>query len=109
MDNPTFVIGTEGTVALAGTIRDANKISPRAILERQKRPILFSVLVVTLGIVAWPFAKFHMQAIAVLRQASGQEVPPIFVRMVTESVRTEDVQFPTAAGVVRARLYLPVR
>ena len=103
------MIRTEGAVALAGTIRDANKISPRAILERQKMPILFSVLVVILSIVAWPFVKFHMQAIAVLRQASGQEVPRIFIRMVTEPVRTEDVQFPSAAGEVRARLYVPVQ
>jgi pimeloyl-ACP methyl ester carboxylesterase len=57
----------------------------------------------------WPFARSHLQAIVVLRQVSGQEVPRIFIRIVTEPIRTEDVQFPTAAGVVRARLYLPMQ
>jgi pimeloyl-ACP methyl ester carboxylesterase len=103
------VIKTEGTVPLASTIRDAIKTSPRAILQGQKIALLFAVLLVILSIVAWPFAKSYLQAIAVLRQVSGQEVPRIFTRMVTEPVRTEDLQFPTAAGVVRARLYLPMQ
>jgi pimeloyl-ACP methyl ester carboxylesterase len=62
---------------------------------------------VVLAAVAWPFTKAHMQAVAVLRLVSGQPVPWIITKMVAEPVRTEDVQFTTAAGVVRGRLYLP--
>ena len=42
-----------------------------------------------------------------LRQVSGQQVPWIVTKMVTVPVHMEDIQFPTATGVVRARLYLP--
>jgi pimeloyl-ACP methyl ester carboxylesterase len=59
--------------------------------------------------VAWPFTKAHMQAVAVLRLVGGQPVPWIITKMVAEPVRTEDVQFTTAAGIVRGRLYLPER
>ena len=65
--------------------------------------------VVVLAAVAWPFTKAHMQAMAVLRLVSGQPVPWIITKMVAEPVRTEDVQFTTAAGVVRGRFYLPER
>jgi pimeloyl-ACP methyl ester carboxylesterase len=56
--------------------------------------------------VAWPFTKAHMQAVAVLRLVGGQPVPRIITKMVAEPVRTEDVQFATASGIVRGRLYL---
>jgi hypothetical protein len=56
---------------------------------------------------AWPFIKAHLQAVAVLRLVSGQPVPWLIKKLVTEPVRIEDVQFPTAAGSVRGRLYLP--
>lgn len=102
------MIKTKGIVALASTIRGANNTSPRAMLQRQKIVVLFAVLLVILSIMAWPFARSHLQAIAVLRQVSGQGVPRIFTTIVTEPIRTEDVQFSTAAGVVRARLYLPM-
>ncbi len=63
--------------------------------------------IVALGAVAWPFSKAHLQAIAILRLVSGQKVPWIVSKLVTEPVRTEDVRFATEAGVVRGRLYLP--
>jgi dienelactone hydrolase len=73
---------------------------------RKKR---FAALLVGLLVLAvvWPFTKAHMQAVAVLRLVGGQPVPWIITKMVAEPVRTEDVQFTTAAGVVRGRLYLP--
>ena len=60
------------------------------------------------GAIAWPFAKAHLQAVALLRIVSGQPVPGIIKRLVTEPVRMQDVNFATGAGVVRGRLYLPI-
>jgi pimeloyl-ACP methyl ester carboxylesterase len=61
--------------------------------------------------VAWPFAKAHLQAIAVLREVGGQPVPWI-ARQVTVPVTTEDLSFaveaPGGQQTVRARLYLPL-
>jgi pimeloyl-ACP methyl ester carboxylesterase len=76
---------------------------------RKKRFAALLVGSLVLAGVAWPFTKAHMQAVAVLRLVSGQPVPWIITKMVAEPVRTEDVQFTTAAGVVRGRLYLPER
>jgi pimeloyl-ACP methyl ester carboxylesterase len=62
-----------------------------------------------MGPVTWPFMKAHLQAVAVLRLVSGQPVPWLIRKLVTEPVRTEEVRFPTTAGVVQGRLYLPER
>jgi pimeloyl-ACP methyl ester carboxylesterase len=64
--------------------------------------------VLALYAVAWPFTKAHLQAVAMLRLVSGQKVPWIIGKLVTEPVRTEEANFATEAGVVRGRLYLPV-
>jgi pimeloyl-ACP methyl ester carboxylesterase len=56
----------------------------------------------------WPFVKAHLQAVAVLRLVGGQRVPWVVREMVEEPVRTEEVRFATAAGMVRGRIYLPV-
>jgi pimeloyl-ACP methyl ester carboxylesterase len=66
--------------------------------------VLGSLVVVA---VAWPFTRAHLQAIAILRLVSGQKVPSIISKLVTEPVQTKDVNFATEAGVVRGRLYLP--
>jgi dienelactone hydrolase len=76
-------------------------------LRKKRFAALFVGFAVVLAAVAWPFTKAHMQAVAVLRLVSGQPVPWIITEMVAEPVRTEDVQYATAAGVVRGRLYLP--
>lgn len=61
-------------------------------------------------VVAWPMARTHLQAVAVMRQVAGQPVPWI-ARATTEAVTSEDLSFPieTPDGMqqVRARLYLP--
>ena len=61
--------------------------------------------------VAWPFTRAHLQAVAVMREVSGQPVPWV-ARELTVPVTTEDFSFPieTAAGrlQVRARMYTPV-
>ena len=59
--------------------------------------------------IAWPFTKAHLQAVAMLQLASGQKVPWIIEKLVIEPVRSEGIDFPTSAGVVHSRLYTPVR
>lgn len=79
-----------------------------------RRKVFCAVLglgIVVACLVAWPFAKAHLQAMAVLREVAGQPVPWV-ARAVTVPVTTEDLSFPiieTAGGQeqVRARLYLP--
>ena len=61
-------------------------------------------------IAAGPFTKAHLQAVAVLREVSGQPVPWI-ARGVTVPVTTRDFSFPVEAStgqqMVRARMYVP--
>jgi len=67
-------------------------------------------MVIVLGVVAWPIAKAHVQAVAVLDEIGGQPVPWI-ARQVTVPVTTQDFSFavaaPTGDQLVRAREYLP--
>ena len=93
-------------------------IEPGHALERAPRrvglriktlAILLMSTAVVLGAVARPFIKAHLQAVAVLRLVSGQPVPWAIGKLVTEPVRTKDVQFATNAGLVKGRLYLPQR
>jgi dienelactone hydrolase len=79
-------------------------------LARKKVLVALTVgLLIAISAVAWPFTKAHLQAVAILRLVSGQPVPQIISKLVTEPVRTEEVNFATEAGVVRGRLYLPER
>ncbi len=66
------------------------------------------VLIAILGAAAWPFTKAHLQALAILKLVGGQRVPWLIGKMVAEPIATEDLQLPTAAGPVRARLYTPI-
>jgi acetyl esterase/lipase len=66
--------------------------------------------IVLCGVMAWPFAKSHLQAIAVMRKVAGQPVPWI-AQALTGPVTTRDSNFeietPAGPQQVRARLYLP--
>ena len=76
--------------------------------RKKSRLIALSVgLLITIGAVTWPVTRAHLQAVAILRLVSGQKVPWIISRLVTQPVRIEEVNFATPAGVVRGRLYLP--
>src|SRR5690348_15815579 len=61
-------------------------------------------------VLAWPWEKPHLQAMAVLQEVSGQGVPWL-ARPVTTSVTRQDASFtiqtPTGMQSVRARLYVP--
>jgi acetyl esterase/lipase len=69
-----------------------------------------AVGVVVLCLAFWPFAKAHLQAVAVLREVAGQPVPWATHNLMVP-VTTEDLSFPieTANGQeqVRARVYIP--
>jgi dienelactone hydrolase len=71
---------------------------------------IFAIAFVLLCAAAWPFAKMHLQAVAVLREVAGQPVPWI-ARRLTTPVTTRDFSLPieTAQGPerVRAREYIP--
>ena len=77
------------------------------------RKIIFTIVLLgslgLLSVIAWPFTKAHLQAVAMLQLASGQKVPWIIEKLVIEPVRSEGIDFPTSAGVVHSRLYTPVR
>jgi dienelactone hydrolase len=66
--------------------------------------------IVLLCIAAWPFAKAHLQAVAVLREVAGQPAPWI-ARELTVPVATQDFDLPiqtaTGPGQLRARVYIP--
>jgi len=64
-------------------------------------------VVAMLCLLAWPFAKAHMQAVTVLRLVGGERVPWLVGKIVAEPVRTEELQFATGTGMGRARLYTP--
>ncbi len=75
----------------------------------RKKTFVAVALVIVMAALAWPFTRAHLQAVALLRQVSGQEVPWILDKLVAEPVRIEEANFTTEAGVVRGRLYLPER
>jgi dienelactone hydrolase len=64
---------------------------------------------IVVAAIALPFIKAHLQAVALLRIVSGQPVPGVIKKLVTEPVRVQDVNFATGTGVVRGRLYLPIQ
>ncbi len=86
---------------------ETERLTSRTQLRTRSLAALLGVLV--LAVVAWPFAREHLQAVAMLRLVSGQSVPWIIRKLATEPVRNDEVQFATEAGVVRGRLYLPQR
>jgi len=79
-------------------------------VRRKVSCAVLGVGIVVVCAAAWPFAKAHLQAIAVMRHVAGQPVPRM-ARALTVPVETRDSDFeietPTGKQVVRARLYLP--
>jgi len=82
-----------------------------ALVTRRTR-ILASLALVALGTASDPFARAHLQALAVLDQVAGQPVPRPVSTLVTKPVQIEDLNFPIEGlsgqqQQIRARLYLP--
>ncbi len=86
-----------------------------AITEAQSRhpslklmvAICFASVLLLYGI-AWPFTRAHLQALTILKLASGQPVPWLLTKTIEQPVTSEEIQFSSDAGVIRARLYRPV-
>jgi pimeloyl-ACP methyl ester carboxylesterase len=101
-------LGGHGVGRLAASLRRARAVSG---LRKAEFYTLLGASVLVFCLSAWPFTKAHLQAVAVLREVSGQAVP-WFAREVTGPVTTRDFSFaveaPTGQQMVRARLYLPV-
>jgi len=78
--------------------------------RRKTLAAALAVGVVVLCLAFWPFAKAHLQAVAVLREVAGQPVPWA-AHNLTVPVTTEDLSFPIATPNgqqrVRARVYIP--
>jgi pimeloyl-ACP methyl ester carboxylesterase len=60
-----------------------------------------------LGVTAWPLVRAHLQAIAILRLASGQPLPKLLRAVTEEKVESKDIEFPAGGVMVRARMYRP--
>ena len=104
----------KGLARLSDSLRQARAhANPRLLIQNvYERPIFYSLLLAGLLIFAfagWPFARAHMQAIAILQQVSGKPVPLIVGEFVAEPITVEDLTLDTESGPVRARLYLPER
>ena len=59
--------------------------------------------------IAWPFIRAHLQALTLLKLASGQPVPPLIAKLIIQPVTEEAIQFPSSVGPIRARLYRPAK
>jgi acetyl esterase/lipase len=104
-----------GIYRLTENLRRSRAIAtaaPRRIATRiYARPIFYSILfagILIFVFAGWPFARAHFQAIAILRQVSGQPVPALVGDFVAETISVEDTSIQTESGTVRARLYFPV-
>ena len=69
---------------------------------------LLLALLCVLAAAVWPVLVTHLQAIAILKLVAQEPVPWIVGASVAEPITTEDIQFVTATGHIRGRLYLPV-
>jgi acetyl esterase/lipase len=71
---------------------------------------VLGVVMLVFCLTAWPLARAHLQAIAVMREVAGEPVPR-YARVLTVPVDTRDSDFqietPAGPQQVRARLYLP--
>jgi dienelactone hydrolase len=72
------------------------------------RELFLLALLVLLVWLGWPFARAHLQSIAVLDLVANKPVPPLLHRLVTEPIQVHELQLPLPSGPVRARLYTPV-
>jgi dienelactone hydrolase len=71
---------------------------------RARRTILILLL---LALLAWPYVRAHLQAIAVLDLVANKPVPTLLARTVTEPISTTELTLPLPSGSVRARMYTP--
>jgi len=107
MSNERISIETRehGIARIAAGIRrrrEAAGISSRVAIA------IYAAVVLAIAAVCWPFAKCHMQAVAVLDLVANQPVPGLLQKIVSEPIATQDLTLSTTQGPVRARMYTPV-
>jgi acetyl esterase/lipase len=86
----------------------AHRLPPaRRRNHRHKLAALFLLIVLLLSVLAWPFVRAHLQAVAVLDLVANKPVPWLLHKTTTEPITTQDLTIPTSKGPIRARLYEP--
>lgn len=99
-----------GVGRLAGRVRDTRAAARRAVTVWRKSVVALALAFLLVFCAAvWPSARAHLEALAVLKLVGGQPLPWLLAKAVAEPVTTEEVQFPSEGGVIRARLYHPVK
>ena len=75
---------------------------------------VFAILcagIVIFCLLVWPFARTHLQAIAILREIANQSVPSVARVVADVPITTQDLDFTVQSTkgqqAVRARLYIP--
>ncbi len=96
-------------VAAAGASlwRSRYRSARRRLAYRRVQFSLLATALLLLGLLAWPFTRTHLQALAVLKTVSGEALPPLLRSVATEPLAVSSTTLGTSAGPVRARLYAP--
>jgi len=88
----------------------AHRLQQPAIARRQRLYKIVAILFLIsllLSVIATPFVRAHLQAVAVLDLVAGKPVPWLVRQTVAEPISTQDFTLPTSNGPIRARLYIP--
>jgi pimeloyl-ACP methyl ester carboxylesterase len=72
-----------------------------------RRRIYAALALICVAVLAVPFIRAHLQAIAVLDRVANQPVPKALNRLVSDPVTTTDITLPLPSGTIRARMYTP--
>jgi dienelactone hydrolase len=98
-----------GIADVVGRLRKTRRATERRRLDRSGRVLALLLLLVLVGVCAWPFVRAHLQAVEVLDLVANQPVPAPLRWVVAEPIQASEVSFATAQGTVRARMYAPQR
>jgi dienelactone hydrolase len=93
-----------GTARLAAQLRRQRLAKSSGARARE---LVFLALLILLLWIGWPFARAHLQSVAVLDLVANKPVPWLLHRLVTEPIQTQELQLSLPSGPVRARLYAP--
>ena len=72
------------------------------------RRLYGTILLLCVIVVAWPFVRAGLQALAVLDRVADSAVPLPVAWIASGPVTTSEMMLPLPSGAVRARLYTPV-
>ena len=94
-----------GVRGLAARMRRRREV---AKLQSRTAATVIVLTLVALAVCVWPFAKCHLQAVAVLDLVANRPVPSLLRATVAEPIATQELTINTSQGAVKARLYIPV-